>query len=407
MSETASSNRWIPFQCPSCFSLFRIKKGQLGQTGRCPICSAVVQPCENENTRILHQAASQTMDDDKLLSKVAVAQEMTPDQLEKVEAGRRSRRQYVAEDAEGTAWEHDAIPNKVSWKVVVSIVLSAFVLLTLGLFYYKNSGSSPMASSSKPVIDREKTDALLDEIEKTNQNTKEIDDGEIAALTVDDFERFDNDKLEETIKKFLMAESLEELKKYIRDIDRVGPLIDRYYENVDYEVEGFEKLNRQQISYQGDLVTAMVQKATFLTSPIALERVLDGEKESYKIDWESWVGYCDYTPEQMREKRPNKPFLMRVIVEPASYYNYDFSDDRKWRSLGLEVKDSIYSFLGYVERESEEDKKFRVLMKNGRMLSCMVKVAYPVKSRAADQLEILEILGDGWVTKQKKESKDD
>jgi hypothetical protein len=37
----------------------------------------------------------------------------------------------------------------------------------------------------------------------------------------------------------------------------------------------------------------LVQKANFLTAPIALERVIDGEEESYQIDWESWVGYGD------------------------------------------------------------------------------------------------------------------
>jgi hypothetical protein len=69
----------------------------------------------------------------------------------------------------------------------------------------------------------------------------------------------------------------------------------------------------------------------------------------------------------MRAEKPDKPFLMRVIVKPANYYNYDFSDDEKWRSLGLELKDSIHSFLGYVERGSEQDVKFRAMMKGGQV----------------------------------------
>ena len=408
MSETASSNRWIPFQCPKCFGLFRIKKNQVGQTGRCPMCSVAVQSSEDENLGFLNQGASSTTENDKLLAKVAVAQEMTSEQLRKVEAGRRSRRrQYVGEEAGGIAWEKEEASKEVSWKVVVSIVLSAFVLLALGLFYYKNSGLNPMAGSSGPVIDREQADSWLDDIEKADRNTKQIEDGELAAKDVDDFEKFDESKMEEVVKNFVTAESPAELKKYIRDFERVGPLLDRYYEKVDYETVGFESLDMTQMKYNGDVVTMLVQKADFLSSPIAIERVVDGEKTSYQIDWESWVGYCDYPPEQMREEKPDKPFLMRVIVRPASYYNYDFSDDRKWRSLGLELKDSIYSFLGYVERDSEQDKRFRVMMKEAQAVACMVKVAYPTGSRAKDQVEILEILENGWVQNLKKDKEDD
>ena len=404
MSEPASSNRWIPFQCPTCFGLFRIKKSQVGQTGRCPVCNAAVQSSESENLGVLNQAASSAIDNNNLLERVAVAQEMTSEQLRKAESGIRGRRrQYVGEEAGGMAWEEEEASDNVSWKVVVSIVLSAFVLLALSLVYYKNVGLNSSAGSTKPEINREQADSWLDDIEKADRNTKKIEEGETAAKDVDNFEKFDNAKVEKAIRNFVTAKSPAELKKYIRNSERVGPLLDRYYEKVDYEVEGFEALDMTQMRYNGDVVTMFVQKADFLSSPIAVERIVDGEEESYLIDWESWVGYCDYTPEQMRMEKPDKPFLMRVLVQPASYYNYEFSDDGKWRSLGLELKDSIYSFLGYVERDSEQDKRFRVMMKGGKVVACMVRVAYPTGSRSKDQVEILEIVGSGWLQNLKKD----
>ena len=408
MSEPASSNRWIPFQCPTCFGLFRIKKSQVGQTGRCPVCNAAVQSSESENLGVLDQAASSTFDSNNLLARVGEAQEMTSEQLRKVESGLRGRRrQYVGEEAGGMAWEREEASNNVSWKVVVSMVLSAFVLLALSLVYYKNSGANSSAGSTKPQINREQADSWFDDIEKADRNTKKIEEGEMAAKDVDDFEKFDNAKIEEAVRNFVTASSPAELKKYIRNSERVGPLLDLYYEKADYEVEGFDSLDLTQLKYSGDVVTVLVQKANFLTAPIALERVIDGEEESYQIDWESWVGYCDYTSDQMRAKKPDKPFLMRVIVKPANYYNYDFSDDEKWRSLGLELKDSIHSFLGYVERGSEQDVKFRAMMKGGLLVPCMVRVAYPTGSRSKDQVEILEVLGEGWLQNLSKENEDD
>jgi hypothetical protein len=408
MSEPASSNRWIPFQCPTCFGLFRIKKSQVGQTGRCPVCNAAVQSSESENLGVLNQAASSTFDSNNLLARVGEAQEMTSEQLRKAESGLRGRRrQYVGEEAAGMAWEREEASNNVSWKVVVSMVLSAFVLLALSLVYYKNSGANSSAGSTKPKINREQADSWFDDIEKADRNTKKIEEGETAAKDVDDFEKFDNAKIEEAVRNFVTASSPAELKKYIRNSERVGPLLDRYYEKADYEVEGFESLDLTQLKYSGDVVTVLVQKADFLTAPIALERVIDGEEESYQIDWESWVGYCDYSSDEMRAEKPDKPFLMRVIVKPANYYNYDFSDDEKWRSLGLELKDSIHSFLGYVERGSEQDEKFRAMMKGGQVVACMVRVAYPTGSRSKDQVEILEVLGGGWLQNLSKENEDD
>ena len=408
MSEPASSNRWIPFQCPTCFGLFRIKKSQVGQTGRCPVCNAAVQSSESENLGVLNQAASSTFDSNNLLARVGEAQEMTSEQLRKVESGLRGRRrQYVGEEAGGMAWEREEASNNVSWKVVVSMVLSAFVLLALSLVYYKNSGANSLAGSTNPQINREQADSWFDDIEKADRNTKKIEEGEMAAKDVDDFKKFDNAKIEEAVRNFVTASSPDELKKYIRNSERVGPLLDLYYEKADYEVEGFDSLDLTQLKYSGDVVTVLVQKANFLTAPIALERVIDGEEESYQIDWESWVGYCDYTSDQMRAEKPDKPFLMRVIVKPADYYNYDFSDDEKWRSLGLELKGSIHSFLGYVERGSEQDVKFRAMMKGGLLVPCMVRVAYPTGSRSKDQVEILEVLGEGWLQNLSKENEDD
>ena len=35
-----SAIRWMPFQCPSCFGLFRAKREDAGELGRCPGCEA-------------------------------------------------------------------------------------------------------------------------------------------------------------------------------------------------------------------------------------------------------------------------------------------------------------------------------------------------------------------------------
>ena len=47
------------------------------------------------------------------------------------------------------------------------------------------------------------------------------------------------------------------------------------------------------------------------------------------------------------------------------------------------------------------------MMKEVQSVACMVKVAYPTGARAKDQVEILEILGDGWVQNRNKDNGND
>jgi hypothetical protein len=47
------------------------------------------------------------------------------------------------------------------------------------------------------------------------------------------------------------------------------------------------------------------------------------------------------------------------------------------------------------------------MMKGGLLVPCMVRVAYPTGSRSKDQVEILEVLGEGWLQNLSKENEDD
>ena len=259
----------------------------------------------------------------------------------------------------------------------------------------RNSTKAPSVVKKPPMEEQKKADELLDELAKSN----DLDDWEFGddANSVDEYQKFDMEKVEEVVKNFLEAETLEECKKFVCSPERVWPLIDRYYATVDYEPEGFSSLDKTKSAFRGEFLTLKVTKADFLPSPIGIQRIEEGDEVSYRVDWESWVGYSDYTIEEMRSERPSEPFLVRVVVQEASYYNYSFSDDKIWRSLALEFKDPLYSFLGYVKIDSDLDDKFRQTMKVNPDLPCLLKVAYPEGTRQKDQLEILEFVTTGWI----------
>jgi hypothetical protein len=218
---------------------------------------------------------------------------------------------------------------------------------------------------------------------------------EVETL-IDDFEKFSMEKMEAETKSFLTAKTVEEKSKFVRDPARVGPLMKSHYQKLSYQPEGFEELNRTTGSYRGKLASLSVTTGDFLDYPITMEREVKDGKETYLVDWESWVGYCEKTPKEMKAEKPTTPFLVRALVEDSDYYNYDFSDEKRWKSFTLFIGKSQVSVTGYALRDSELEK--RISQNPEDSLSVILKVAYPENAKNDDQVLITEIVNlDGWV----------
>lgn len=394
MSETASPNRWIPFQCPACHGLFRIRRNQVGLTGRCPTCGVAVKAADKIKSGEVEAAPEFALKD------LAVAKTLSPEEIEKRdEASKQRKRHFATGMSPVIDWEEQGESSeeqKISWKIVGSLLIAMMVLGALGVYYINQKETPPQVKQSQ-ADDEAETQAILDEIVAAKgrpgaEGTR--DEGDEA---VENDPKFDLLKVEAKVKSFLTAKSLEEMKEHVRDLERVGPLMDQYYEQVDFESRGFESMDKLQIFYRGNIINCAVQMADFLTAPIALERIVGQDVEEFWVDWENWVGYCEYLPEEMRSQKPAEPFLMRVFLEPANYYNYGFKDDKKWSSYGLELRNSDYAFIGYAVKNSELDQKLQLLLKNAESVSGIIKAAYPEGARAKDQLEILEMVTEGWI----------
>lgn len=243
------------------------------------------------------------------------------------------------------------------------------------------------------------------EEEKPEVEEEAIDD-EVSEL-VDEYSEADLNKAEEIIKKFLTAKTVEEKKRYVRDPDRVGPFMEDYYSKSPYEPEGFDSMDHLKVTFRHTLVLTAVTTGDFLTRGISLERFTALDKETYRVDWESWVAYSEKTPEEMRSEKPVEPFLIRPRVSLDTYYNYDFSDDEKWQAYDLEMNEGSDLFTGYVPKGSDLDKALGVLKEQGKPEPYILKVVYPKEARANNQVEIIEIIeGDGWIFDPPKPKKD-
>lgn len=57
---------------------------------------------------------------------------------------------------------------------------------------------------------------------------------------------------------------------------------------------------------------------------------IDGA-DGLKVDWESWVGWSEMPWDDFLKIKATEPKLVRVMLKWVDYYNFDFSDEKKWR----------------------------------------------------------------------------
>ena len=286
------------------------------------------------------------------------------------------------------------------------------LLLALAIFYVKEmaGGKKPnQAAVGTTVIGGAESHAILEEVldkdpVKIYKNADGVDTA-VEASRRD--EKFIMTEIEEVVTGFLNSETVSARLEFVRDSARVRPLMLSYYQGEEIDAEGIEMLVKERSLFEGEFVNTLVQTADFIMKPIAIERIEKGGEVGYQIDWESWVGFCDLSPEDMRSKKPTDPKIIRAIVSPSNYYNYGFSNDREWACFQLEVKDKASVFLGYVKRGTAVELGLTDLRKRGGSGSFILKVAYPPNARSADQVEILEIVSRGWLLKSDNKKYDE
>jgi len=350
--------------------------------------------------------------DGALLDLIAVAKQMSPEELalQKEEMGQR-KKHYAGAGAETIDWEDGPVngeERRMPWGVIGFAVI-ALTLLVGGTAYYFKELEPASASSDGGVLGDAASRDILDNILNKDESAGYLNEEGVdtSAEAVDLFDTYDMEKVEKAVQGFLNAGTIEERLKFSRDPERVGPLMEKYYEDELMEAEGFEAIKKTEISYRGAFVTTMVQTGDFMSSPIAVERIGEGEGSTYVVDWESWVGYCDVSAEEMRRRKPVAPMMMRVLISPENYYNYGFSDDSKWRSYRLELRNSEYTFLAYAKKNSELDHALSSVRESGQGTPYLIKAVYPPGGRAKDQIEIVEIVSKGWIYEEESEREDE
>ncbi len=103
-----------------------------------------------------------------------------------------------------------------------------------------------------------------------------------------------------------------------------------------YQINGTEILY---ISYSSSRPTGSLEIA-----------MLRGPQGKFLVDWESLTGYGEMSFQEFRTKRPTNPVLMRTYVRLFEYYNYEFTNSKKYLCIKLLSESGDNSVYAYCER---------------------------------------------------------
>ena len=330
------------------------------------------------------------------LQKVGFADEGQDPRGEKRTRSTRKKKPKEAEipdwDSSSGKWRSSRTSGKQTARIAIGwLGAAAAVAGAIFLFVHAGEGDKP-----SPVSARAEMQDQFDDLVKTPLILSDEDMVDPVELPKA-MERSESEFLKlarPLAERFLTAKRIEDILPIIHDPRSVGPKIRAYYPTGAIEPAGLVKFNSSgQLSYKGDFVAVSVETSGFGQKQLAF---IDGEG-GLTIDWESWVGWSEMPWAEVIEKKPGKPVLLRAMLRSVDYYNFGFSDEKKWKSFRLTSPDGETMIYGYVESNSLLDQRIRP-SEQGATVAVTVKIHFPEDATSKNQVIIDELVSDGWVT---------
>lgn len=194
-------------------------------------------------------------------------------------------------------------------------------------------------------------------------------------------------------KKFLSAKSVDELLPLVRNPETAEARMRGHYAGGQVVPAGLFSfnLNKQPVTADG------ITEFQILTGEQELKTLAFADStQGLKIDWESWAGWSEMDWEEFLKSKPVEEKTFRVVLGAVEYYNFDFIEERKWKSYRLTSPDREQAVFGYVERDSLLVQQLH-LDKGVKEGKFMLSMKFMPGSRSDNQVRITKVVNEGWL----------
>ncbi|MGB6222333.1 hypothetical protein [Haloferula sp.] len=271
--------------------------------------------------------------------------------------------------------EKTAHPTHYGWFVLVFLLIGGLALTSAILIL--RSPESEAEVSKQAAVERMEED--------------ETADAEALALV---------ETVEESLRRFMASESIEELLPTVRDPERVEPLMRDWYARHPMPSREFVRLGVfQPLDLEGRtfwLVTCEVtggQSETLLVEQKTDGRVL--------VDWETQVCYQPMSWDEYVKNRPEGDAVdFRLYLQPdrGGFFSHEFRSEEDWSVYRLTAKDAEDYLFGYAPKGSELEERLNALASRNRGLpvALLLRIRIPEGTTSPRGVVIEEVLSERW-----------
>ncbi len=284
------------------------------------------------------------------------------------------------------------VPRKKKYSVKLRILFLLALLLMITALWMrpnpmKDKQQSAVSPAGKPVKN-------IPPVEKpVKEDTAPIQEAAVLSpmrpLVKNHGIREINERATAALRTFLEAGDLSGRKTVTRVINRVEPLMRDYYASNDpgpIKYHSISDYKHSVVTEDCFLIEVILHDLSKVTAVVALE------KDSFVVDWESFVGYSEMSLAQFIKKQPKKPTLFRVRIKFDDYFNFDFND-KTHKCLRLSDMNRTNVIYGYIQKKAELFPTLR----QGREGFSIVRIRYPDHPKSSNQVLIDEVITSGWI----------
>jgi len=201
-----------------------------------------------------------------------------------------------------------------------------------------------------------------------------------------------------SVRKYCEAKSIAEMQPFIRQAERVRPLMEDWYRRHPMQTGIFDRLDLFQpvtLDNKGSfwMVTcAMKDKSV---RRLLLEELPQG---AVGVDWETAVCYQPMDWDEYATQAPRGSFDFRVRIEQDHLFSHEFADAGKWSCYRLTAPQGDEVLYGYVVTQSELGQKLSQMMTQGgnKQMPVLLRISKPTDLKSQRGVVIEKLCSPRW-----------
>ena len=337
---------------------------------------------------------------------------------EELEVGRRQNRRRPKQEQNrrrtGTSRDDSplASPDQEAspWKQRLVILVPAVLLAAVLLF---------VADKIFGDRDPDKPDWNVDEIQNGGTPPNDPDKDQPPAITVvpdpgqeeppppidrsNETPEDRDERAETLLRDFFNVTKKEELLPFIRDPERVAPLIKEFYSREpEILVFDFLGLKSDLQEYETPGPNFYAAEAD-LGGPSSRTVILEDTPQGFRVDWEYFVQYNPMNWETFTKEAPSPPAVepmdFRVLARIVPDYRAPFSDESRYLAIQMITLDPASSeLIGYAVRDSDLGRRLEEFLAEKPDDICILRLEFPGGATPGDTaVHIRELVNPHWI----------